>query len=76
MIKLTDKPLVAYPNDMYEKEEGFAPTQGSVGVVKFTEAGVYAEWAKEFLKTKQLRLLGGCCGVFPAKIKEIRKIID
>ena len=43
MIKLTDKPLVAYPNDMCEKEEGFAVTQGSVGVRKFTEAKVYAE---------------------------------
>lgn len=76
MSSLVEKPLVAYPNDLFEKEEGFAPTKGSKGVIKFTAHSDYAEWAKHFLKTKALRLLGGCCGVFPPKIREIRKILD
>lgn len=45
MSKITEKPLVPYPNDMHESEEGFVATQGYRHIPKYTEKNAYVKKA-------------------------------
>ncbi len=76
MSEITDKPLMAYPNDIVELKPDIAPSKGEVGSKKNTNAEEYGEWVQQMLKVKSLRVIGGCCGVYPSKIKLIRSILD
>ena len=75
MAQETDKPIGAYPN-LYIKEKGymFPNPEGIVPGEKEPPLDEFEEQQTEIAACKNVRFLGGCCGVYPKHIGRIAKI--
>ena len=78
MSKITDKYLIAYPNDLVKFAKDWVVTESKGTHIPHldTPAEKFREYARILLRNERVRILGGCCATVPAHIAEIKKLIE